>query len=446
MRYWCRIADFNLVDEVSQYLDGIMFEDLSTTYDFESGEYVIKEDTSGADQIQSLSKRNGLPILALDYAPPDNPGMANRAARIAREYGFIPAVSVINLDEIPDYQLGKEGPADLRVSSITAEGDEKKVNLVARVENIGLAVAKDVPLAMSINGEVVSAETRTFSPGDRIDWTFPWPSPVENSTVEMNIDFKDRFPGDNKIEWVFTYASIEMEPLLPYDQQQHRAESNGPQMTATFMVTPPTIDGDLSEWSALPCSDVNTREQVSFGSAGDWAGPQDLSGSICYGWNEENLFVGFEIADDKLVQQFQGGNLWMGDHVELWFDTQLQLDFESSEAGSDDFQLGISPGNFGEVPSDFVIFTPSADPNLYKAAIQAKIVRTAEGYAAELSIPREILKGLRLAEGQTIGATFEPSDTDTPGGSEQEMMMSSAPQSSSNWGDPTFWNNLVFSK
>jgi len=59
-------------------------------------------------------------------------------------------------------------------------------------------------------------------------------------------------------------------------------------------------------------------------------------------------------------------------------------------------------------------------------------------------IPATVLKGLRLAEGHAIGATFEPSDTDTRGSSDQEMMISTAPQSSSHWGNPTTWNNLVF--
>jgi hypothetical protein len=80
----------------------------------------------------------------------------------------------------------------------------------------------------------------------------------------------------------------------------------------------------------------------------------------------------------------------------------------------------------------------------YANLVQYALVRTPAGYAAEIRIPASLLKGLRLAPDHAIGATFEPSDTDTPGGAEQELIMSTAPQSSSNWGVPTLWNNLIF--
>ena len=80
----------------------------------------------------------------------------------------------------------------------------------------------------------------------------------------------------------------------------------------------------------------------------------------------------------------------------------------------------------------------------YQGLVEYAAVRTEDGYTAELKIPASTLSGLRLVENQAIGASFEPSDTDTPGGTDQEMMMSYAPQSSSHWGNPTFWNNLLF--
>ena len=58
-----------------------------------------------------------------------------------------------------------------------------------------------------------------------------------------------------------------------------------------------------------------------------------------------------------------------------------------------------------------------------------------------MRLPASVLTGLKLASGGAVGATFDPSDTDTPGSSEQEMMLSSAPNTQ--WGVPTLWNNLV---
>ncbi|MCJ7723081.1 MAG: hypothetical protein MUP03_03010 [Anaerolineales bacterium] len=143
------------------------------------------------------------------------------------------------------------------------------------------------------------------------------------------------------------------------------------------------------------------------------------------------------------MQKYTAGNLWQGDHVEFWFDTQLQLDFDSAAAGDDDFQIGISPGNFADVPPDFFIFTLPVSQEMYHPIVQFAVIRTEAGYAGEAMVPIIVLKGLRLALDHAIGASFEPSDTDTSGSSEQELMMSSAPKSSSDWGNPLNWVNLI---
>jgi hypothetical protein len=127
----------------------------------------------------------------------------------------------------------------------------------------------------------------------------------------------------------------------------------------------------------------------------------------------------------------------------LWFDTQLQLDFESDQAGDDDFQIGVSPGDFQKVKPDLYIFAPAMRPEAFRGKVVYAVVQTSDGYACEIQLPAKVLKGLRLALDNTIGVSFEPSDTDTPGGSDQEMMMSSAPLSSTQWGNPLNWNNLT---
>jgi hypothetical protein len=94
---------FEIAEEVAGSIDAVMFEDLSTSYDFDTLSYLRLDNGAEADRMVALHERTGLPILALDYAPPDDPATAARAVRIARGYGFVPAVSVIELDDIPDY-------------------------------------------------------------------------------------------------------------------------------------------------------------------------------------------------------------------------------------------------------------------------------------------------------------------------------------------------------
>jgi hypothetical protein len=69
------------------------------------------------------------------------------------------------------------------------------------------------------------------------------------------------------------------------------------------------------------------------------------------------------------------------------------------------------------------------------------VVQTDNGYSAEIRFPVQVLSGLRLAPDHALGASFDPSDTDTPGGTDQETMLSTAHESQ--WGVPTLWNNLI---
>jgi uncharacterized protein (TIGR01370 family) len=94
---------FDIAEQVASSIDAVMFEDLSTGYDFDAAAYTREDNSAEAERMVALHDRTGLPILSLDYAEPADEKTAARAARIARGYGFIPAVSVIQLDDIPDY-------------------------------------------------------------------------------------------------------------------------------------------------------------------------------------------------------------------------------------------------------------------------------------------------------------------------------------------------------
>jgi hypothetical protein len=434
---------FTILDRVVNDIDAVMFEDLSTSYDFDKQEYIYADDSYTAEQLAALHQETGLPILALDYAPPDNPAMAYRAVQTAQQYGFIPAVSVINLDDIPDYGIDKGGPEDVRVQSIDVQSDGTNTVIITVVENIGLTPAQRVSVSLSVDGHEIATNTYDdLGIGQQVEWRVPWASAAETASIRVTaFSLKDRKAGNNTANLSYKAETVAVEPLLPPNQQRRRPPENGPDLVATALTSLPTIDGDLSDWAGIPCTDVNQPGQISFGDPAGWTGPDDLSGSVCYAWDSENLYVALSIADDVIVQKHTGTNIWRGDHVELWFDTQLQLDFDSDSANQDDFQLGFSPGDFDKVPPDIFIWTPPTLIDSYKT-VQYAVKRAAKGYSAELQIPALVLTGLRLAQDHAIGATFDPSDTDTPGSSEQELMLSTAPKTQ--WGVPTLWNNLIF--
>lgn len=435
---------FSVIDDTAKDIDALMFEDLVTTYDFNTGEYLYADNSYTAQQMVKLRQDTNLVILALDYVAPDNPAGAYLAIQAAEGYGFIPAVSTIMLDDIPDYHLDSPKIADIRVRSIKVETDGEAYTLVITVENVGLgATTQPVNLSLSIGSEQVAKHSLdSLGIGQQVEWRYDWANPPQSASIHViAFSMDDKHPGNNSFQYTYHATSVPVEPLLPLDQQRLRPDENGPRLLATHLTAPLTIDGSLDDWGKdWPCTDVNQASQIIYGDPAQWTGPEDLSGRVCYAWDDQNLYVGFVIADDAIVQKFTGGDLWRGDHVELWFDTQLQLDFDSDQNNDDDFQVGISPGDFDQVPPDLVIWTPARLPDSY-ANIEYAIQRTTNGYSAEIRFPAQVLSGLRLAPDHAIGTSFDPSDTDTPGGSDQETMLSTAQHSQ--WGVPTLWNNLI---
>lgn len=94
---------FTLAPKLAETIDAVMFESLSTSYDFEQQEYLVVDNTTYATPLLELQAETDLIILALDYAEPGDTATAQLAVDQARELGFVPAVSVILLNDLPDY-------------------------------------------------------------------------------------------------------------------------------------------------------------------------------------------------------------------------------------------------------------------------------------------------------------------------------------------------------
>lgn len=433
---------FTVLDQTQDLIDGLMFESLTTGYDFINEAYIAGDNSFLANELSQLQDETGLVILALDYVEPGNSAGAANAIAAAQSYGFVSAVSTILLDDIPDYGLDAPAQVDVRVKAIDVESDGETVTLVITVENIGLAPADRVSLSLIVDGQQVERHVLdSLDVGQQQQWRYEWANAPQAASVRVTaFSLQDDQVGNNTLNLAFSSDIVAVEPLLPADQQRRRPPENGEDLYAYPVSVPITIDGDLAEWADIPCAVVDQADQITFGDPAGWSGADDLSGHVCYAWDADNLYVAFAVTDDIIVQGYAGTDLWRGDHVELWFDTQLQLDFDSAVNSDDDFQIGVSPGSSDEVPPSLIVWTPARLPEQW-AEIEYAVVQTETGYAAEIRFPAVVLTGLRLAPDHAIGATFDPSDTDTPGSSEQELMLSTAPETL--WGVPTLWNNLI---
>jgi uncharacterized protein (TIGR01370 family) len=89
---------FRVLPETSQLIDAVMFEDYSTSYDFQSQQYLSSDGDAESILRVQTAQRAGVKVLALDYA--DDPGLRRRAIDRAKAAGFIPFVTNISLNTL----------------------------------------------------------------------------------------------------------------------------------------------------------------------------------------------------------------------------------------------------------------------------------------------------------------------------------------------------------
>jgi uncharacterized protein (TIGR01370 family) len=88
---------FAVLPQTSKLIDAVMFEDYSTSYNFETQEYLSSDGDTVLPLMQTVLK-NGVKVLALDYA--DDPKLRRRAIDRAKAVGFIPFVTNISLNTL----------------------------------------------------------------------------------------------------------------------------------------------------------------------------------------------------------------------------------------------------------------------------------------------------------------------------------------------------------
>jgi hypothetical protein len=209
---------------------------------------------------------------------------------------------------------------------------------------------------------------------------------------------------------------------------------NGQPVTADFLATPPTIDGDLSDWSG----NIYSANQIVFG-ASSWTGGPDCSATYSVGWDSANLYLAIRVTDDKFVQVSSGRLMYKGDGAEILFDSDLAGDFTTRRLSADDFQIGMSPGNFGSLPPSAYRWFPVSQESALTSA-EVKAVKTDAGYNLEVRLPWAVF-GISPVSNRHFGFALSISDDDLAGTAVQQSMVSSV--STRILTDTTTWGTLV---
>lgn len=197
---------------------------------------------------------------------------------------------------------------------------------------------------------------------------------------------------------------------------------------------PIAVDGDLGEWSDIPNRIALDRaDQVVWGAAA-WQSLDDFSGAVHLAWRQEHLFIAADVRDDVVSQTQRGQGIWKGDHVEMYLDTQPDLEPDRDTYGEEIFHLGFSPGNFlstgdpfADCPPEAFCFRPESKA---LSGVLVASTRTENGWTLEAAIPWGVLGLEKPREGTVFRFELAISDTDS-GTAQQESLMAT---SSAPWG------------
>ncbi|HET6312926.1 MAG TPA: protein kinase, partial [Chloroflexia bacterium] len=228
-------------------------------------------------------------------------------------------------------------------------------------------------------------------------------------------------------------------------------EGNGENISIPRALQPPALDGDLSDWAGASPGPFAAPYNVLTARGVTPQGPDDLSAQFQFAWDDTNFYVAAVITDDVHVQfaGTRGYDLFKGDDIEMWFDLDLAGDFDKPHDfvkgtnSGDDFQLGLSPGDFGELLPEAVFWDPqrNADRNkLVSVAVQKRL--TNNGYTLEAAIPWLAFGNFRPQPGMAIGFVASAGDNDQAGKAIQEIMVSTSPNMQ--WRKPATFGNLFF--
>ncbi|MGQ0613544.1 MAG: sigma 54-interacting transcriptional regulator [Planctomycetaceae bacterium] len=195
-------------------------------------------------------------------------------------------------------------------------------------------------------------------------------------------------------------------------------------MVCRRTATAPRIDGRLDEadWAQASALSVGTKAHLHPAYAADWSGPADLSATVRALITGLDLYLGIDVTDDVHLHE-SGRPWWVGDSVELFFDTSLEPGDDDSQYSSDDFQLFLTPFHQGQRWGVVAraVTARSPDGGLRGVRIERQV--RGEGYTLECKIPLLNLEPLVPdAEGR-IGFDLAINDVDRPGDSRPESYL-----------------------
>ncbi|PTX97579.1 hypothetical protein DB346_21565 [Verrucomicrobia bacterium LW23] len=176
---------------------------------------------------------------------------------------------------------------------------------------------------------------------------------------------------------------------------------------------PPVLDGRLDEaiWRDAPVYNLNEARQFCKveKDAKDWAGPDDLSGSLRFAWDASHLYVAVQVTDDKYCNNKADSALWSMDGLQFLVDPYRA---QERSLGRYDYSMGL--GQKG-LQAWCHRSAHAASPSGVAPDIRLAVVPAQGGCTYEVAIPWTRLAPFTPATGANLGLTMVVNEDDGGG-------------------------------
>jgi hypothetical protein len=162
--------------------------------------------------------------------------------------------------------------------------------------------------------------------------------------------------------------------------------------------TPPTIDGDLSDWGLQTplVLDSDTAQTVRLRGAQTTPPlPADSSANLRAGWDADYIYLAVHVVDDRIIN----------DSPDVWRDDEVELAFDGEHDG----------GSWSALDHQYTV---NADGRLTDRAVPAPpgvtaaVERVPGGWDVEVRIARSALSATSWQAGRTFGFNLGLHDDD----------------------------------
>lgn len=181
----------------------------------------------------------------------------------------------------------------------------------------------------------------------------------------------------------------------------------GVPLNCPLTTVPPTIDGNLSEWSDLSPMGMGRREQV-YNKI--WRGPEDISGYGYLRWDRVNLYVACAVTDDRFSNPFAPRDLLRGDSVQIAFVTDPGALTLRANVAKPDHLFGIALLEHG--PTIYRFTSKSGLKEGVVMSARVAVRRQGAQTYYEAAIPWSELAPVRAKTGAIFGVALQVNDYD----------------------------------